>query len=279
VRKLAQTIDVDVMVKPKSQIQFASKTKGSAVPSGRSMVDVYLQFVRDNHYGPEISAHDADIGWPMLQAYHDSQTHQIYGLSGFSDLSGRPPLMRGANKLLQSPKNMGVGVCFEAAAVNCALAERVQHLIRDLNYYGMFDIEFIEHEGKFLLIDFNPRAYKQMAFEIARGLPLPYMHYLAALDDQARLADVYQAASDWQQRGDEAYCDGLHLSLLNAVQSARQLIGGSKSEGWGRWMRLRRNRLTDAVRQQKDPGPARLDALRHCLQPLRHPRRWLNNYR
>lgn len=278
VRALAPTIRIDLMIKPRSQIQLESKTKGRTIPRDGNVVDSYLQFVRDNHYGPEISAHDSDIGWPMLQAYHSSRTHRIYSLAGFIDLSGKPPLMRAATKLLQSPRDMGVGVCFEAAPVAPALASRVQDLCRDLNYYGIFDIEFIEHEGKFLLIDFNPRAYKQMAFEIARGLPLPYMHYLAALNDRACLAEVCQSASDWQPRGNEAYCDGLHLSLLNVAQRTHQLIGGSKSEDWGSWMRLRQHRLTDAVRQPNDPGPAWLDAIRHCLQSLRHPRRWAQKY-
>jgi hypothetical protein len=64
------------------------------------VVDSYLQFVRDNHYGPEISAHDGDIGWPMLQAFHSVHTHRIYSLAGFRDLSGKPPLMRAATKLI-----------------------------------------------------------------------------------------------------------------------------------------------------------------------------------
>jgi D-aspartate ligase len=273
VRELASTIHVDLMIKPKSQIQLESITKGSAVPKDGSLVDSYLQFIRDNHYGPEISAHDGDIGWPMLQAYHSSHTHRIYSLAGFIDLSGKPPLMRAASKLLQRPRNMGVGVCFEAAPVDSKLAGRIEGLLRDLNYCGIFDIEFIEHEGKFLLIDFNPRAYGQMAFEIARGLPLPYMHYLAALNDRPRLAEVCQAATGWQQRGDEAYCHGLFLSLVNVAQRTHELVGGLKSENWGNWMRLRQNRLTDAVRQPNDPGPARLDVLRHCVQFVRHPSR------
>jgi hypothetical protein len=104
------------------------------------------------------------------------------------------------------------------------------------------------------------------------------MHYLAALNDRSCLAEVYQTATDWQQRGNEAYCDGLHLSLVNVAQRTNEFIGGSKSEDWGSWMRLRQNRLTDAVRQQNDPGPARLNAIRHCLRPFGHPRRWFDKY-
>jgi D-aspartate ligase len=276
-RALAPTIRVDVMVKPKSKIQLKSKTKGNAVPRGASVPDFYSRFMRDNHYGAQIAAHDADVVWPMLQAYHSSHTHRIYSLAGFTDLTGRPPLIRAATKLMQRPRNMGVGVCFEAANVDAALAARVADLFRELKYYGIFDLEFIELDGKFLLIDFNPRGYGQMAFEIDRGLPLPYLHYLAAMDDRSRLADVYQLASTWQPRGDEAYCHGLFLSLVNTVKRANKLIGGSMNEDWGSWMRLRKARLTDAVRQPDDPGPARLDVIRHGAKMLRHPRSFLHS--
>jgi predicted ATP-grasp superfamily ATP-dependent carboligase len=276
-RELAPTIRVDVMVKPKSQIQLESKTKGSIVPRGGSVVDCYSRFMRENHYGTKIAAYDADVVWPMLQAYHSSHTHRIYTLSGFTDWTGKPPLIRAATKLVQRPRNMGIGVCFEAAKVDSALVARVAELFRDLNYYGIFDIEFIEREGKFLLIDFNPRGYGQMAFEIARGLPLPYIQYLAAMGDGSRLADVYQLASDWQPRGNEAYCHGLFLSLVNTVQRANALISGSISEDWGSWMRVREARLTDAVRQPSDPGPARLDVIRHGVELMRHPRSFLRS--
>ena len=279
VRALAPTIHVDVMVKPKSQIQLAGKTKGNAVPSGASVADCYSRFMRDNHYGTQVAGHDADVVWPMLQAYHSSHTHRIYSLAGFTDLTGKPPLVRAATKLMQRPRNMGVGVCFEAANVDSALVARVVNLFRDLNYYGIFDIEFIEHDGKFLLIDFNPRGYGQMAFEIDRGLPLPYMHYLAAIGDRSRLADLYQLASDWQPRGNEAYCHGLFLSLVNTAQQASELVGRSMNEGWGSWMRVRKAQLTDAVRQPDDPGPARLDVIRHGVKLLRHPRSFLHSLR
>ena len=277
VRELATTIRVDVMVKPKSQIQLDSKTKGSVVPRGGSVVDSYSSFMRYNHYGSKIAAHDADVVWPMLQAYHSSHTHRIYTLAGFTDLTGRPPLIRASTKLVQRPRNMGVGVCFEAADVDSGLVARVAELFRDLNYYGIFDIEFIEREGKFLLIDFNPRGYGQMAFEIARGLPLPYIQYLAAMDDRSRLAEVYQSASDWQARGNEAYCHGLFLSLVNTAQRANELVSGSMSEDWGSWMQVRKARLTDAVRQPSDPGPARLDVIRHGVELMRHPRSFLRS--
>ena len=277
VRELAPTIRADVMVKPKSQIQLESKTKGSVVPRTGSVVDSYSRFMRENRYGTKIATHDADVVWPMLQTYHSSQTHRIYTLAGFTDLTGNPPLIRAATKLMQRPRNMGIGVCFEAANVDSALVARVADLFRDLNYYGIFDIEFIVREGKFLLIDFNPRGYGQMAFEIARGLPLPYIQYLAAMDDRSRLADVCQLARDWQPRGNEAYCHGLFLSLVNTAQRASEVVSGSLSEDWGSWMRTRKAGLTDAVRQPSDPGPARLDVIRHGVELMRHPRSFLRS--
>ena len=276
-RGLLPEIRVDVMVKPKTQIQLKAKAKGTDIPSGASIADCYARFARGNRYGPEVVAHDAEVAWPMIQAYHRSETHPIYSLAGFIGDSGAPFLVRAAAKVLQRPRNMGVGVCFEAADLDVPLAERIAALCRNLGYCGIFDIEFIQHQGEFLLIDFNPRAYGQMAFEIARGIPGPYLHYLEAIRDERRLAEAYRLAGNWQAQGREAYCHELLLSLMNAVQGANQMLTGLESERWGSWMRARRDQLTDAVRHRGDPGPSAVDLMRHVADFLRHPRSFVQS--
>jgi D-aspartate ligase len=215
----------------------------------------------------------------MLQAYHRSELHRIYSLAGFVDGSGRPPLMRAAVKVLQRPRNMGVGVCFESATPDARLVERVGALLAILDYRGIFDLEFIVHEGEYLLIDFNPRAYGQMAFEIARGLPSPYLHYLAAIGDDAAYAAAHALSAGRINAGNEAYCHGLLLSLMDAVQIADTARSGRQRERWGKWIKSRRSHLTDAVRQRGDFGPTVVDIARHCMEFLRRPRSFLHSLR
>ena len=56
-------------------------------------------------------------------------------------------------------------------------------LFRAVGFHGVFDAEFIEDGGRHLLIDVNPRFYNHMAFEVDRGLPLPWLAYLGAVGD------------------------------------------------------------------------------------------------
>jgi predicted ATP-grasp superfamily ATP-dependent carboligase len=277
-RALLAEIQIEVIIKPKTQIQLRTGAKAAEIPRGGDLVASFTSFVKENPYGPELVTYDADVVWPMVQAYHRSAATSIYSLAGFVDGSGRPPLVRASRKVLQRPRKLGIGLCFEGTTVRPDLVDKVGALCKDLGYVGMFEIEFIEHEDDFLLIDFNPRGYSQMAFEVARGLPLPYLNYLGALGDEAGLADGHRLASAWSPRGKEAYCHELLLSFVIAGQSASAVLGRERSEHWDSWVRERRGQLTDAVRSPGDLGPVLLDAARHGRELLRHPRSFLRSF-
>jgi predicted ATP-grasp superfamily ATP-dependent carboligase len=106
-------IDVDVLLKPKTQVQFRSGQKGAEVPRGGDLRRAFRAFVRANPYGSEVVGHDPDIAVPMVQAFYKEAVCGIYSLAGFSDGTGRPPLLRASRKVLQRPRRVGVGVCFE----------------------------------------------------------------------------------------------------------------------------------------------------------------------
>ena len=61
------------------------------------------------------------------------------------------------------------------------LVEAIRRLCREVGYFGVFEIEFLRVLDRgWAVIDFNPRFYHQMGFDIARGLPLPIWAYLGA---------------------------------------------------------------------------------------------------
>ena len=51
------------------------------------------------------------------------------------------------------------------------LAAAVARLCRGLGYFGAFEVEFLREGERRMVIDFNPRFYGQMAFDVKRGLP------------------------------------------------------------------------------------------------------------
>jgi D-aspartate ligase len=262
----------EVLLKPKTQVQLASGAKAAEMPEGSDPIANFRAFMRDNPYGSELVAHDPDVVWPMVQTYLRQAASGIYSLAGFTDGSGKLPLVRASRKILQRPRKLGIGLCFQSAPVEQLLVEHVGALTRDLNYRGIFEIEFIEDKGEFLLIDFNPRGYSQMAFEVSRGLPLPYLQWLSATGDEKALEREWSLASQWQHDTSFAYCHSLLLGLVESGQRITAALKQGENEQWLTWREKHGNKLTDAVRSPGDPGPVVLDVAKHLRDFVRHPR-------
>ena len=270
-RRLLPDIDCDVVVKPKIQVQFRSGQKGAEVRRGGDLVSAFRAFIAANPYGAEVRAHNPDVAVPMVQAFHEEAISGIVSVAGFAAGSGSVPAVRAARKILQRPRRLGVGVCFEATEIDSGLPAQLGQLCEALGYTGIFEMEFIEHSGELLLIDFNPRGYGQMAFEDARGLPLPYLHYLGAVGDHAQLAAEYARARQRPPRAEGAFCHGTLLALVRGAQWAARAFG-RPAEPWAVWRARQAACLTDAVAADDDPGPHIADAWCHTRDFLRHPR-------
>ena len=60
------------------------------------------------------------------------------------------------------------------------LSNAVYKLCRELKYFGLFEVEFVNFNGNWAIIDFNPRLYHQIALDIRRGMPLPLLAFYDA---------------------------------------------------------------------------------------------------
>lgn len=269
---------VKPMLKPKTQVQLRSGQKGAEIPDGSDLRSSFHSFVANNPYGDELVAHDPDVVLPMVQEFMPGAAQGIYSVAGFATAEGRV-VARASRKILQRPRRLGIGLCFEAAPLSAELVATIGALCKELGYAGIFEIEFVDHEGAPRLIDFNPRAYSQMAFEVERGLPLPLLHWLSATGQDAERDRVLDAADAWQARdpGNQVYTHSLLLELVEAGQLASRVARGPERENWLGWMRAHRGRLTDAVRAPGDPKPVLVDAAQHARQFLRHPRSFLRS--
>src|SRR5690606_38582891 len=127
-----------------------------------------------------------DVEGPMLQAFRPEAAQSIYSIAGFIGPEDGQVVTRGALKILQRPRRLGVGLCFEEAPVDPAVLQSLVRLCREVGYFGVFEAELVPENGRLHLLDFNPRFYGQMAFETGRGIPLGYMVWLAATGDRRR---------------------------------------------------------------------------------------------
>lgn len=74
------------------------------------------------------------------------------------------------------PIDCGVSAFAETIECNDELDARVRRLLHLIGLTGIWEMQFIEHSGEPLLIDFNPRMYGSLALAVAAGANLPALH-------------------------------------------------------------------------------------------------------
>jgi D-aspartate ligase len=260
-----------LMIKPRTQIFSLTHRKG-VVATGDvdSHVADFERFESDNPYGPQLTERRPELARPFLQRYYPEAVEAIESVTGFRDAEGRISPLFGAVKVLQRPRRMGVGLCFEAAPVIPEVTERTSRLLQALGYFGVFEIELVRVRERQLLIDLNPRFYNQLAFDVARGLPLPLLAYRAALGDQSEILRLLSDVPSGDSPG--AFCNSLGVRLLVGAQRLAGTMTASEAARWHDWTRSRKDTLVDAVRDPDDPMPFWMETGGQLYDCVRHPR-------
>jgi predicted ATP-grasp superfamily ATP-dependent carboligase len=272
VERAAATFDGPVMLKPRTQILLRHHRKGTLAPQeGHALRAAYDSFARDHVYEMPIAA-DRDLTRPMLQRYYAEAASWIYSVAGFRDRDTGRVAMKGAVKVLQRPRRLGVGLCFESAPVTDGVAAGVTAMLGTLGYFGVFEIEFVRAGDRLLLIDMNPRFYNQMALEVARGLDLPRAAYAAAAGATAELASLLEPTDDARPY---AFCNSIGVRVLVGAQRALGTMTASDAARWRSWASGSERTVVDAVAADDDPVPFAVEAARQVLASLRHPRAFL----
>jgi predicted ATP-grasp superfamily ATP-dependent carboligase len=187
-------------------------------------------------------------------------------------------IMRAARKVLQQPRRIGIGLCFEPTAVDPLLAEQTERLCERIGYYGVFELEFILAEGRAMLIDFNGRFYNQIAFDIARGMDLPALAYAAATGDQAEITRLMLLADSGKHADVAGFCNHFVLAAMVKTQRFLRTMSRQDAARLLNWCRGSRGTMIDAVKDPHDALPAFVDNAQYILHSLRHPRAFVRQY-
>lgn len=256
----------------------ASRTmggRGARVDRREDLLPCWRAWRDGVSYDPDVLASMPDVRYPMIQVFHRS-AEEVYTVDAFVSRSGEMVAL-GCNKLLQRPRRAGPGVCFESARVDPEIAAGIQRLCREVGYFGVIDAEFVVDGDRRLLIDFNPRFYNHMAFEVDRGLPLPWLAYLGALGDEGALARAMEACRQDLRDDGRVYVHRLSTKLMLAAQSLAGAITAEERRGWQRWIAGHAGRITDPVAQAGDPWPGAAEVALELACLARHPRSYLKN--
>lgn len=265
-----------LLIKPRSQLSVRSAIKGGLAPAGVDSVLAQYDLIRkDTAFGSEMARRYPETLEPMLQRYHPQAMEAVYSLSGFRDVSGRHFVLLGSRKILQRPRRLGIGLCFEAEPVDEVLAKQIERLCARIGYYGAFEIEFIRSEGRKLLIDFNARFYNQMVFDMVRGLNLPGLVYASAIGNDAEVERLLSSIPPAGADSGFAFCNQLGLRIAIGAQRAFGTMTREEAARWRNWRRERGDRIVDAIKDADDPLPTLVDLTRNVLQCVRHPRSFI----
>jgi predicted ATP-grasp superfamily ATP-dependent carboligase len=274
--QIAREAPFPLVIKPRTQVMWHTLHKGTRVDRPENLSRAYSDYARMNHHSPVLLSERPEVARPLLQEYHFEAEEQIETVAGFIDKSGETFVARAATKVLQQPRRLGIGVCFEDAPIDPVVAESIAALCREVGYFGVFEAEFIRTRVRRLLIDFNPRYYNEMAFEIARGLPLPSLVHAAACGDGHRLRALARQAQA-PTNGPGAFCNRIALATIVGAQRLSGRMGADDVRRWKAWHARHRRRTVDPAFDREDPVPGMLMTTRHLWQAVRHPRAFLRS--
>ena len=268
-------IGFPVLLKPRTQVFLEGGIKGFIVENRETLEGELAKFHKLVKFNRVLTDRHPDIAEPMVQEYLTAAETSIFSVSGFVTKTG-DVVARAAMKVLQRPRKVGIGLCFEGRALEPVLVEKIAALSKHLGYFGCFESEFIVDGDRRLLIDFNPRFYSQMGFDIARGLPLPMLVWHAARGEEKEFGRVMERAKAWKPAGTEAYCHKTMLDIVLGLQGISGQMSRADVKHWRSW--YREHAVTDAIRDPADRKPSMIDSVQWLRHFAKHPRSFVRSF-
>ncbi len=266
-----------VILKPRTQVMLESGVKGIPVRDRSALPAALARFRTLVRYSPALTDRYPGVSEPMVQEYLTAAETSIVSVSGFVGQDGTI-VARASMKVLQYPRKMGIGLCFEGRPLDAALVAKLSALCRHVGYYGTFEAEFVADGDRRLLIDFNPRYYSQMGFDIARNLPLPLLVSHAARGEHEALHAALVQARAWTPTGSEIYVHKRMFDFILGLQGLSGAMSRDDVRSWRHWYQAHRTEATDAVHDPDDRRPAMADAALWMQSFAQHPRSFVRSF-
>lgn len=270
----AHGLEYPVLIKPVTQILNRYQVKGTVVRAAAELPKA-LHRAFAEPYAATLMRYDPDVSRPIIQAFHANAAADIFSVSGYVGRDGQPSVFRASRKILQQPRTIGVGVVFEDAPLNQALCDGLVRLCRHVGYFGVFEAEFIVDNGAHLLIDFNPRFFGQMGFDIARQSMLPLIAYADATNDAELLRSCLARAEDSTLPHAAVFMNRIPLEIMLRAQRLSGAMPKAEYFKWREYFRERSAKIVDAVADPDDPKPSLYDAMNQLTRAVKYPRSFL----
>jgi D-aspartate ligase len=252
--ELAPKLAFPILIKPRTHVHRVHNDKGVVVDSPHELILQYRRIVDREQDRIVDTPLLPDARRPLLQKFVPVTAEGVLSITGFIDRSGELFVTRAARKVFQRSQPVGVGVCFEAQPSPKDLADQVRHLCRGLDYFGMFEVEFVRFGGHWAVIDFNPRMFSQIGMDIRRGMPLPLLACLDAVGDSASLCkEVAKAQALDDSRA--VFRDRFTLRAILLAQVLTARISNQELAKWRGWMKQYADHAVDFAVDRDDLMP------------------------
>jgi len=222
-----------------------SNDKGVVVRSELELKKDYQSFIQDELGRTENLVAETNV---MLQRFVSDANQSVHSITGFIDRTGELFVARHAAKVLQRMEPVGVGVCFESLPANASLADDVRRLCQELGYFGIFEVEFLWSEGRWNVIDFNPRIFSQIGLDINRGSPLPLFFLSRCCRDTTRYGGGAESPG-LRRRSESGFLRSIYFgrTASGKVPHIKNFTNGSCR--WHTW-KIQNNRGSRAFAQK-----------------------------
>ncbi len=175
-QEAARQMGYPVVLKPRTHAGVGT-IRGSVARSADELAVEFAPYGLDKG-NTSVLAHEANVGMPIVQRYHDLGTVDVVSLTGCLDLDGTVLALGHCRKMSQSPRRLGVGTMFEPVP-EPPFAGAAIEAVRTVLGSGLFELEVLVDRttGEYWAIDLNPRAFGQVSLDIALGNDLPRLWY------------------------------------------------------------------------------------------------------
>jgi len=164
-REAAEEIGLPVLVKPEHPVGFKQRFRRQAFRC-ESLQDVEDAYARAEEFAP------------MVQELVPGNDDTLYTVGSYLARGGRALGVFCGRKLRQTPR--GIGTCRVGEAVWVQeVVDAALQLLRAFGYFGLSQVEFKRdaRDGRFKLMEINPRLWQWHGLATACGVDLPRIAY------------------------------------------------------------------------------------------------------
>jgi predicted ATP-grasp superfamily ATP-dependent carboligase len=271
VEKLARTLPYPILIKPRTHVGRVRNNKGIVVEAASDLAGKYEAFCVCEQLDDAQSEMDHR---PVLQPFAIDGSHQIQSVTGFIDRSGELFVSRRSVKVFQRSQPVGVGICHESLPPLETLSDAARRLCRELGYFGLFELEFVRFDGRWAIIDFNPRLYNQIGLDIGRGMPLPLFAFLDATGQHEALRNAVVAARSADGPG-PVFCDRFTLKAILFANAIFRRASSAERRKWHQWLEQHSDNAIDVALDEQDKLPGVIHAFSEVFLGLKALPRFL----